>query len=98
MANLNKTKLTWVAVAVVVLLVGVAVLPALCQPQGGPPGGQGMDGMPPGPPPGMGGAALAVADGIVYVASDGKLMAFDAKSLKKLGEAQYGNAMQEPPR
>jgi len=35
---------------------------------------------------------MLVADGVVYVACDGRLMAFEAKTLKKLGEAIYWRA------
>lgn len=34
-------------------------------------------------------AVVVVADGVVYVACDGRLTAFDAKTLKKLGQATY---------
>jgi hypothetical protein len=46
--------------------------------------GPGM-GMPPTPPQ----PVVVVADGVVYVAFDGKIMAFEAKTLHKLSEATY---------
>ena len=58
---------------------------------GGPPG------PPPGPPPGMGQAAMVVADGVVYVAAEGKVFAFEAKSLKKLAEVSYSTRPQRGP-
>ena len=77
-----------VAVIVLLLLV-VTAWQALAQPAagGGPPGGGfGMmgPGWPPTPTP-----VVVVSDGVVYVACDGKLMAFEAKTLKPLGEATY---------
>jgi len=33
--------------------------------------------------------ALTTADGVVYVASEGTLSAFEARTLKKLGEVKY---------
>ena len=59
------------------------------------PGGPG--GLPAGPPPPMqpgGGPAVTVvvAEGVVYVACDGKLIAYEANTLRKLGEATYWEA------
>jgi len=41
------------------------------------------------PPPPTPTPVVVLGDGVVYVACDGKLMAFEAKTLKKLGEATY---------
>ena len=100
-----KLKLTAVACLVLVAL-GVALLPALSQDEGPPfpgPPGQGGPGGPGGPmmmfppmgPPGGGQVAMVVADGVVYVAAEGKVFAFEAKTLKKLAEATYAP---RPPR
>ncbi len=91
------------ALVICVVAVAAILVPALCQPGGGPPGqggGGNFDMGGPPPPPMMGAAAVAVGDGVVYVASDGKLTAFEAKTLKKLTEATYstaGGAPQGPP-
>ena len=99
-------KLKFAVVACLMLVaVGIALLPALSQ-QAGPPfngqagqGGPGMGGFgpPPGPPPGMAPVAMAVADGTVYVAAEGKVFAFEAKSLKKLAEVTYSTMPQGGP-
>jgi hypothetical protein len=73
---------------------------------GGMPGmGMGMPGMGMGMP-GMGGGmpnmqfppqqfapVMMIVDGVVYVAFDGRLTAFEAKTLKKLGEAVYSDGV-----
>jgi len=96
-------KTMWFAVAVLLVAALLMALPALSQ-QGPPPGGQGL-----GPPmmggPGLGGpmgsplgppATMLVSDGVLYVACDGKLFAFEAKTLKKLAEATYWTAPKRP--
>ena len=97
-----------VAVCLILVAVGVALLPALSQ-QEGPPfngqAGQGGPGM--GGPGGMMGrgpgqqggaqAAMVVADGVVYVAAEGKVFAFEAKTLKKLAEVTYSTRPQRGP-
>jgi outer membrane protein assembly factor BamB len=50
-----------------------------------------MPGWPPAPTP-----VVVVADGVVYVACDGVLTAFEAKTLKPLGSATYWTRP-EPP-
>ena len=100
-----KLKLAVIA-CLVLVAVGVALLPALSQQEGPPFNGQagqgggmmgGPMGMPPGPPPGMTPAAMVVADGTVYVAAEGKVFAFEAKSLKKLAEVTYSTRPQGGP-
>jgi outer membrane protein assembly factor BamB len=85
-----KGRLVKLAVGIAVVLILAAVLHVLAQP--GPPGGAPggpfpemmMPGWPPAPTP-----VVVVADGVVYVACDGKLTAFEAKTLQVLGEAIY---------
>lgn len=97
--NTPLTKRQWIAVAavVVILIVVVAALAArphhagLARFHGGMAPRGPMAG-PPAPPPGLGptapaAAAVVVADGVVYVAEAGKLMAFEARTLKPLAEA-----------
>jgi hypothetical protein len=80
-------------------------------PGGPPPGmmGPGGPGMGPGmmgsggpgmmmPPPPMPTPVVVIGDGVVYVACDGKLMAFEAKTLRKLGEAIYWERPEPPQR
>jgi hypothetical protein len=79
-----------VVAGLVLLLVVVTAWQALAQP--GPGGGQapgGFAGMmgpgwPPAPAP-----VVVVADGVVYVACDGKLAAYEVRTLKPLAEAKY---------
>ena len=83
----TQTSRTWLVVVVLALLVGA--IGALAQgpggPQGGMPGGrQGQRGM---MPPRQQ-VTVVAADGAVYVATGDKLMAFEAKTLKKLGEVR----------
>jgi outer membrane protein assembly factor BamB len=98
------------ACALAVLLIVAGVWHVAAQPQGGPPQG-GMGGFPggmggfPGGPPMMGPmmmpapmAVVVVGDGVVYVACDGKLTAFDAKTLEKLAEATYWERPEPPQR
>jgi len=93
-----RSTVTKVAVMVALGLLVLAVLHAVAQPgPGGPPFG-GPPGGPPGimgpmPPPPMPTPVVVVADGVVYVACAGKITAFEARTLKKLGEATYW----EPP-
>lgn len=92
------TKPMWVALVGAVAIVGVVTIPALCQ-QGGPLGGDAemlaaagaMPGGMGGPPPMMRppSATLMAADGVVYVACEGKLTAYEAKTLRKLAETTY---------
>ena len=86
-----KRSLVWTAAAIAALLVVTTVWHALAQPAqgGGPPGAGGFGGMmmagwPPAPTP-----VMVATEGIIYVACDGKLIAYDAKTLKPLGEAVY---------
>ena len=91
-----KSRLIWIAATLAALLIVTAVWHVVAQPApgGGPPGAGGpgggfpgmmmMPGWPPAPTP-----VVVVSDGVVYVACDGKLTAFEAKTLKPLGEAIY---------
>ena len=85
-----KSRLVKLVVGIAVVLILTAVLHVLAQPgPGGRPPGQGFPGMMmggwlPAPTP-----VMVVADGVVYVACDGKLMAFEAQTLKALGGAIY---------
>jgi len=91
-----KSTLAKTAMGIALVLIVITALQVLAQPRpggappaGGAPGG-GFPGMmmgpgwPPAPTP-----VVVVSDGVVYVACDGKLMAFEAKTLKVLGEATY---------
>lgn len=98
-------KTLWFAVAVLLVAGMLMALPALSQqgpPQGGPGfgppmmGGPGMGGPMMGGPPGGPQATMIVADGVLYVACDGKVIAFEAKTLKKLAEATYWTAPKRP--
>jgi hypothetical protein len=98
-----KSRLVQVAAALVVVLVLVGVIHALAQPGpggmppgGGPPGGGfgGMMMMPGWPPAPQ--AVVVVQDGVVYVACDGVLNAFEAKTLKPLGQAVYWERPEAP--
>ncbi|MBM3471860.1 MAG: hypothetical protein FJX75_01140 [Armatimonadetes bacterium] len=108
-----RSKLAKTALVLAVGLLVVAVWHvAAQQPQGGPPqggfpGGPMMGGPGPmmgGPPPMMGpmGAppspVVVLGDGVVYVAFDGKITAFEAKTLKKLAEATYWERPEPPKR
>jgi hypothetical protein len=89
-----KGMIVKVTAVVVVGILVVAVLHAVAQPGVGPddqggimgPGGPGMGPM---GPPGGPTPVVLVSDGVVYVACDGKLMAFEARTLRKLSEATY---------
>lgn len=97
-------------VAILLLLAAMAV-PGFCQ-QPGPPGGQPGFGPPMGPMPGMfmmgpgmgmmgqGPGAptvtMLVVEGVLYLACDGKLTAYDAKTLKVLAQVTYWQP-QVPP-
>jgi len=99
-----KSRLVMVAVGLAVGLIVLAALHVVAQPGpgggagGGPFGGGGFGGMmmmpgwPPAPTP-----VVVVADGVVYVACDGVLTAFEAKTLQPLGSATYWTRP-EPPR
>jgi hypothetical protein len=87
--------------AVVTMLV-VAAVPGMCQPGGqggGRMGAQGGNTGGPGMGPGMMMAPMApqatmvVAEGVLYVACEGKITAYDARSLEKIAEVTYW----EPP-
>jgi outer membrane protein assembly factor BamB len=41
---------------------------------------------------------VVIGDGVVYVAFDGKITAFEAKTLKKLAEATYWERPEPPKR
>jgi len=93
---MTRSKLAMTALALTLLLIVAAVWHVAAQPQPGPPqGGGGFPGGPMmfGPPMGFQMpapmAVVVVADGVVYVACDGKLTAYEAKTLKPLGEATY---------
>ena len=76
---------------------------------GGPAGDMGMGGMM-GPMAGMMGPMMGmmrpqptppapvmmISDGVVYIAFNGKLTAFDAKTLQKIAEATYWEPPQPP--
>jgi len=86
-----KSRIIPVAVGIGILLVVAALLHTLAQPApgGGPPDWGGFPGMMgPGWPPAPA-AVVVVEDGVVYVACDGTLKAFGAKTLEPLGEAIY---------
>ena len=100
-----KPTIAKIAIAVAVALLLTAGLHALSQPNLGGGGGFGGGGpmmMGPGGPPPFGGPpggptpVVVVSDGVVYVACDGKLIAFEAKTLKKLAEATYWERPQPP--
>jgi len=97
-----KSRLVMVAVGLAIGLILVAAWHVVAQPGpgggagGGPFGGGGFGGMmmagwPPAPTP-----VVLVDDGVVYVACDGVLTAFEAKTLKPLGSAVYWTRP-EPP-
>jgi len=94
--EVKKTSL--LVVTAVLILAALTAVPAFCQPGqgGGQRGGRGQMG--PGGPPGMGmqmqlppppQTTMVVADGVLYIACDGKVTAFEAKTLNKLAEATY---------
>lgn len=86
----------WVVVATVLLAAAIGAWAQAPGGQGGQ-GGQGGPGMaqrlP--PPPSV---AMTASEGTVYVAVDGKLLAFEAKTLKKLAEVQLAERRDAPPR
>jgi hypothetical protein len=98
---------------VAVIVFGLSAMPALAQdgppppPPGGGPGGPPMmgPGMPGmgmmmGMPPFMQGApqvTMMIVDGVVYLACDGKLTAYDYKTLKVLAQVTYWEAPKFPP-
>jgi len=87
------TRLAWITLGAIVLVVAVAVAPAFSQQgdqQGPPPLGMGPGGPMGGPPPAAQ-AVVVVADGVVYVAAEGKIIAYEAKTLRKLAEATYAD-------
>jgi len=103
---MKHRSLVIVGVAVVMLVLAAAA--GSCQP--GVPGqgmggqqGQGMGQLGVGGP-GFGMPAMAptvqmvVADGVLYVACEGQVMAFDAKTLEKLAEATYWHPPARPAR
>ena len=97
------TKL-WITVGLLCLVcvtAGIALLPTLGQADGGPPmaggpgmGGPGMGG-PMGPPPSAT-VQMIAADGVIYAACDGKVIALEAKTLKQLAEATVSERPQPP--
>jgi len=99
-SKLVKTALVLAVGLLVVAMWHVAAQQPVGPPQGGFPGGP----MPGGPPPMMGpmGAppspVVVLGDGVVYVAFDGKITAFEAKTLKKLAEAIYWERPEPPKR
>jgi len=96
-----KSRLAMVAAGVILALIVLAALHVLAQPGpgGGPGGGFGgggfpgmmMPGWPPAPTP-----VVVAADGVVYVACDGVLTAFEAKTLKPLGSVTYWTRPEAP--
>jgi len=100
-----RTTLVRTALVLALLLVVATVWHVAAQPQVGPPQG-GMGPFPGGPPmmPMMGFMmpapvpVVVVGDGVVYVACDGKLTSFDAKTLEKLAEATYWERPEPPQR
>ena len=95
-------KTVWFTTAAVLVVALALAIPALCQPGGpGGPGGPmmggpgGPGGGPMGPPPGPQ-VTLLAADGAIYLACDGKLFAYEAKTLKKLAEATFWTAPKRP--
>jgi hypothetical protein len=98
----TRAAIAVVLVCVACITAGFALHPAFSQQEGGPPmppGGPGMGGGPmggpPGPPPAPPVQMLA-ADGALYVACDGKVTAYEAKTLKKLAEATYSERKNPP--
>ncbi len=92
----RPTLMRTAAVLLVLGLVTIAAWHAVAQPQGPPPQGGGVFPGGPmmfGPPMNIPGPApvpvVVVGEGVVYVACDGRLMAFDAKTLQKVAEATY---------
>ena len=94
------TRRQWTKALVVLCALMVLAWPAMAQP-GPPPGGPGGFGgpgmmmpMPPMPmsPP----VTMMIADGVVYVACNGVLTAYEAKTLKQLGQATYWQAPPPP--
>lgn len=98
-------RLVIVAACMAVVLMAAALVWALAQPgppgmqpgqgmpQGGPQGmggfpGMGMGMMMPGWPPAPTPVAL-VADGVLYILCDGKVLALDAKTLQVIAKATY---------
>jgi len=88
----------------VVIAVGLLALALPALAQGGPPpgggggfGGPGMGG-PMGPPPMPTGPSvtMVVSDGVIYVACDGTLTAYEAKTLKPLAQVTYWERPQPP--
>ena len=93
-----KSRPALVAVGLAVGLILLAALHVVAQPGpgGGAPGGgfpgmMMMPGWPPAPTP-----VVLVDDGVVYVACDGVLTAFEAKTLKPLGSAVYWTRPEAP--
>ena len=99
-----KSRFVQVAVAIALVLAVAGAWHVIAQPApgGGPPGGGGfggggfggmmmMPGWPPAPTP-----VVVVDDGVVYVACDGNLTAFEAKTLKPLGSAVYWQRPEQP--
>jgi hypothetical protein len=86
-----KSRTIKTVAVIVLLLVVVTAWQALAQPGAGggqPPGGGFAGMMGPGWPP-VPTPVVVVSDGVVYVACDGKLIAYEAKTLKLLAEATY---------
>ena len=81
------TKL-WITVGLLCLVcvtAGIALLPALGQADGGPMG-----------PPPSATVQMIAADGVIYAACDGKVIALEAKTLKQLAEATVSERPQPP--
>lgn len=102
---MSRSMLTRTAVVALVLgLVALAAWHVAAQPQGGMPQGGMPQGFPGGMPPVMGPTGpgpspmpvVVLGEGMVYVACDGKLTAFNAKTLEKVAEATYWERPKPP--
>jgi len=97
-----RSTLAKTALVMALGLIVVAVWHVAAQPPGPPQGGMPgpfPGGMPPmmgpmGPPPTP---VVVLGDGVVYVAFDGKITAFQARTLEKIAEATYWERP-EPPK
>ena len=98
-----RSTLAKTALVLALGLIVAAVWHVAAQPPGPPQGGMPgpfPGGMPPmmgpmGPPPAP---VVVLGDGVVYVAFDGKITAFQARTLEKISEATYWERPEPPKR